>query len=298
MAEPAGTLKRSSPVLTRRWLGAELEQLRKDVGLTQRDAAKSLGWGLGKMGYIESGERPISVAELESKVLPLYAVPVEDRPRYIEMAEAANAKAWWEEYPDEDVPKQWKHYIGVEQGASSVRTFEFGVIPGLLQTEEYMTAVITQSGRVLRWAPESLGAIVGARLRRQQVLTGPDPLELSAVLDEAVLRRDVGDPAIMRDQFNHMADMAEQHDNITVRVVEFSAGMHAAAGGSFVILGFPRPDDPGMVFLESGPAGMRYLNARRDIYLYSRVFDHLVEAALDPAASVDMLRRVAGQYGG
>lgn len=288
---------RTSPVLMRRWLGNELERLRREAGLTQRQAASELGWGLSKVGYVESGERPLSVADLEKRVLPTYDVPQEMRPRLIQMAIAANAKAWWDEYSDADVSRDWKTYIGIEQGASAMRSFESGIVPGLLQTRDYAFAAISTvlTGTM---PAERAASVAEVRLRRQRVLfEGREPLGLWAVLDEAVLRRPAGGAAVMRDQLNHVADVAEERPNVTVQVIELSAGVHAAALGPFTLLSFPWPTDPGVVYLETRLVRARTFDRREQIYSYSQLFDRLTGFALPPDDSVKLLRQLAGEYG-
>ena len=192
------------------------------------------------------------------------------------------------------IPEWFQVYVGLEAEASSVRVYEAELVDGLLQTPDYYRAF-------LRAAPaagsqEQADRKIEVRLARQERLTGEDPPEYWAVLNEAVIRRVVGGAEVMRTQLNHIADMAVL-PHVNVQVLPFAAGVHPAMDGSFRILGFPEPGDPDVVYLEN-QAGSLYLEEAAEIDRYARMFSHLIAKALDPEESRRMIARIAADLTG
>ena len=192
------------------------------------------------------------------------------------------------------IPEWFQVYVGLEAEASSVRVYEAELVDGLLQTPDYYRAF-------LRAAPaaadeEQADRKIEVRLARQERLTGEDPPEYWAVLNEAVIRRVVGGAEVMRNQLNHIADMAVL-PHVNVQVLPFAAGVHPAMDGSFRILGFPEPGDPDVVYLEN-QAGSLYLEEAAEIDRYARMFSHLIAKALDPEESRRMIARIAADLTG
>lgn len=185
-------------------------------------------------------------------------------------------------------------FVGLEQGASQIRAYESEAVPGLLQTRAYADA-ITRRGTAER-ADADVEGHIELRMTRQTVLSrDADPLRLWTVVSEAVLRRVVGSPELMRAQLLHMAEMA-QHPKITVQVLPYAHGAHPGmAAGPFQILGFPWPADPGIAYVEHR-AGVLYLEGAHEIDAHNVAFEHLVALALSPDASITMVRDVAEEY--
>lgn len=277
-----------SPTVARRRLGGELERLRGRR--TQQAAASLLGFGLGKLKYVEWGHRALPMRDLHERVLPAYGVGEADRGTLIELCEQANARGWWEDFGDADLRAEAKRYVGFEQGATRMRDYQPMLFPGLLHSDGYTEAIFRS---VLNTAAERVAVLMDIRRRRQQVLRGGNPLVLHSIIDEAVLRRRIGSAAVMRAQLDHVLGLAERHPNVTVQVVPFDAGAHPALMGSFNLMEFAWPDDPGLVHIEYGPGRVEFLDSRRDVYLYSQVFDRLVQLALPPLESLELLRTVA-----
>ncbi|MFI9585441.1 helix-turn-helix domain-containing protein [Streptomyces sp. NPDC052236] len=283
-----------SPTVWRRWLAFELARLRKEAALDQKDVAKALRCTVGKVSYYETAERPVVVRDLDEVLLPLYNVPQERWPLYLRAAADSRKKGWWESYGEDPLPSWFSLFVGLEQGASQIRAYESEAMPGLLQTKAY-TDAITRRGTA-----EQLDAHVDRRVElrmtRQSVLSREGgPLRLWTVLSEAVLRRMVGSPAVMREQLVHLTEMAHS-PKITVQVMPFTRGAHPGmAAGPFQILGFPWPTDPGVVYVQH-QAGATYLEAADEIQAHTVAFEHLVALALSPDESIDMVREMAEEY--
>lgn len=288
-----GSERRRSAAVVRRRLARELERCRKEAGLTQSTAAKALGWSPRKQQLLEAGDQAVSARDLEV-ILSKLAIPSDFWPEWHDLAAAAQTKSWWDGYSDADLAQSSKRYIGYEQGATRIRSFDPLVINGLLQTPGYREAII-RGAAVTPRPGEQVASLIEVTWLRQQVLFGSDPLVLWTILDEAALRREVGSSEVMAAQLNHLAGLAEQHDTVTVQVIPFAAGPHAGLGGSFSILEFGWPNDAGFVYLESGPDHTSYLEERTDIYFYSQVFDRLDDSALPPDRSIELLRDLAKQ---
>lgn len=283
----------SSPTVWRRWLAFELARLRREAGLDQKDVAKALRCTVGKVSYYETAERPVVVRDLDEVLLPLYNVPEERWPLYLQAAKDSRQKGWWERYDANTLPSWFSLFVGLEQGASRIRSYEAQLIPGLLQTKDYAEAV-ARRGTAERAEPE-IARHVELRMARQAVLhREPDPLRLWVVLDEAALRRVVGNLAVMKEQLLHLAEMA-RHPKITVQVVPYAHGAHPGMMGRFQILDFPWPTDPGVAYIEH-QSGALYLEEPQEIELHTVAFEHTCVLALAPDESATMIRDVAEEY--
>ena len=283
----------ASPVVARRWLGKELERLRKADHRRQQDAANAMGCSVGRVSYIESGERPASVDELENVLLPLYQVPEADRPRYLAIAETANQRGWWDEWDEASLPSKLRRCIGLEDGARRMRSFQPSVIPGLLQTSAYTRAVMRS---LVTNAEVDVTRQVELRRRRQAVLTRePNSLDVQFVLHEGALRTEIGGPGTLRSQLQHIAEVAEHQPNIDLRIVPFTAGGHGGFVGPFTIMIFEMEGDAGLVYVESFTR-LDFLESPTDVQVYSDALDRLVDLALTPDQSVQLARTLATSY--
>lgn len=254
-------------------------------------AAEALGWSPRKQAMLESNEQAIPLKDLDV-ILPTFKIPEDRWPAWHALARLARARGWWDDYDDADLSTDGKRYVGLEWGARRLRTFDGSIMPALLQIPGYSAATL-QSGIESR-PPEQIQRLLTVRRQRQRCLGQPDPLEYHVVLDEAALRRPGGDTVTMRAQLSHIIDLAQTRPNITVQVVPFSAGLYPAQSVTFVIMDFDADDeDPGLVHVEPGFSSSIYVEDRADIYLYSRVFGHLLEIALSPERSLELLRAAA-----
>ncbi|HEX8802920.1 MAG TPA: helix-turn-helix transcriptional regulator [Acidimicrobiales bacterium] len=286
----------ASPTVWRRWLASELQRLRAEAGLEQKQVAKALRCTVTKVSYFENAQRPVVPRDLDEVLLPLYGVPEERWPEYLEAAHKARQKGWWESYGDDVLPEWLTRFVGLEQGASALRAYEPQYVTGLLQTAEYAGAVI-RSGST-GFTEEQIEQRVQFRMRRQEVLDrGDEPLLLWVVLDEATLRRVVGGPAAMRAQLEHVVEVATDRPNVIVQVLPFERGAHAGMAGGFKILGFPWATDPGVVFLESGWSAGVYFEQPHEVEGLSLAFRKLCTLALPPEESIETIRAVAADLG-
>jgi transcriptional regulator with XRE-family HTH domain len=266
-------------------LGAQLRRLREASGITTEDAAEAIRATHSKISRLErgrSGAKQRDVADL----LTLYGVTGEtEREQMLMLTRQAAAPGWWQQYSDV-LPKWLELYVGLEEAASVIRTYEVQFVHGLMQTEDYARAVILIANA---HAPaEEIDRRVSARMKRQQLLTRPGAPELWAVLDEAALRRPPDGPKVMRAQLEHLLQLTDL-PNVTLQVIPFRAGPHAAAGGPFTILRFPEPDLPDLVYLEQLNSAL-YLDQPDDVTGYLTVMNQLCVQAETPAASKAMLR--------
>ncbi|MGI8307681.1 helix-turn-helix domain-containing protein [Saccharopolyspora hattusasensis] len=277
----------------RRWLAFELTRLRKAANLEQKDVAKALRCTTAKVSYIENAERSIMLRDLEEVLLPLYSVPAEKWPKYVQAARDSRKRGWWESYDSDALPDWFSLFVGLEQGASQLRVYEAQLIPGLLQTREYAHAV-SQRGPVER-EQEQIERHVEVRVGRQEALCRKaKPLRLWVVLDEAALRRVVGSPQVMRDQLRHLAELMRK-PKVTVQMIPFEQGAHPGMVGRFQILDFPWPGDPGVAYVEH-LGGAVYLEGPGEIAAHVIAFEHLCALALSPDDSVKMVESIAKEY--
>jgi hypothetical protein len=277
----------SGPTVLRMLLGGQLRRLREARGIT-RDAAgyeiRSSDSKISRMELGRVGFKERDVADL----LTLYGVTDEqERRSLLELARQANNPGWWHRFGD--VSPTWlQAYLGLEPAATLIRTYEVQFVPGLLQTADYARAVILLGHE--RATPEEIEKRVSLRMERQQLLTRPDPPQLWAVLDEAVLRRPIGGSAVMRGQIAALVE-ATKLANVTLQVLPFAAGGHSAAGGAFTLLRFPEEDLPDVLYAEQLTSAI-YLDKREDLDAYAAALERLAVEAEPPARTLEILDAV------
>jgi transcriptional regulator with XRE-family HTH domain len=280
---------RPSPTVRRRRLRYELRRLRDEHGLTIEQVQERSGGDIKapSISRWENGERSVRPTDLRL-LLDIYGVDGERREALLTLARQAKERGWWQSYGSA-IPQWFQVYVGLEAEASSVRVYEAELVHGLLQTADYYRAFLRAAPAAA--ADDEADRKIEVRLARQERLTGDDPPDYWAVLNEAVIRRVVGGAHVMRGQLDHIADMAAL-PHVNVQVLPFGAGVHPAMDGSFEILGFPEPADPDVVYLEN-QAGSLYLEEQPEIDRYARMFSHLIAKALDPEESRRMIARIA-----
>lgn len=287
-------IETSSPTVWRRWLAFEIKRMRQKAGLSQAAVAMAIGSQVPKVSLIESGQRNIREKDLD-KLLRLFEVPEHLWDDYFTAAKRAHEKGWWEIYDDEHTLPDWlQQFIGLEQGAQRLRTYEPAVFPGLLQIPEYAYTVL--HGTSPAFSQAKIERLVEVRIRRQEALLRDNkPLRFSAIVDEAVLRRVVGNSEIMRSQLQHVTSVVRQYDNIGLQVVPFSGGgAYEATYGAFAILTFGWLTDPGVVYLER-PSNAEFLESLAGTDEYSVLFQRLCDLALSPSQSVEMLQQTVAR---
>lgn len=275
------------PTVLRILLGAQLRRLREAKGISREDAGYAIRASDSKISRLELGR--VSFRERDvSDLLSLYGVRDEaERAKALALARRASRNGWWHRYNDV-LPKWFENYIGLEEAASRIRSYEVQFVPGLLQTEGYARAV-TLLGHSAA-PPDEIERRVEMRMQRQELLTGEDPPLVWTVVDEAAVRRPLGGRAVMREQLTRLIELSEL-PRVTVQVVPFARGGHAAAGGPFSILRFAEPDLPDVVYLEQLTSAL-YLDKRDDVERYLAVMDQLCVEAEPVSATADVLTRI------
>jgi len=278
-AVPTGT---GSPTALRMLLGARLRRLREAKRISPEEAGYVIRGSHSKISRLETGRVSFKDRDIVD-LLTLYGVSDEAQREEIRgLASRASQPGWWHDYSDM-LASWFEDYLGLEEAAVRIRTYEAQFVPGLLQTEDYASAVI-----LLEYSnPQEIRRRVTLRIARQAILSRPDPTSLWVVLDEAVLRRTIGGGRAMRAQLKHLIDMAQQ-PNVTIQIMPFAAGGHAAAGGSFSVLHFAENDLPDMVYLEQ-LASAQYLDKKDVVDTYIEVLDRLRVEAATPADSLEKL---------
>jgi transcriptional regulator with XRE-family HTH domain len=275
------------PAVRRRKLGAELRSLRTGSGLTSGEAARMVGWHQSKVSRIETGASGVKPADVRL-LLDAYGVSDPQLREMLQMLagsdEGGGRHHWWHAYRGV-LPTTYRDFISLESQASAMRTLETSVVPGLLQTPEYARAVTRAAVGGLD--DERLDALVEVRLARQDVLRSNPPLKLSAILDEAVLRREIGGPDVMSRQLARLIEAARL-PQVRLQVLPFTAGAHVGVTGPFVVFSFSSTSDLDVVVLDHLTSSL-YLERKEDLEAYSEAFNTLQFHALSPEDSLDYI---------
>ncbi|HEX2314037.1 MAG TPA: helix-turn-helix transcriptional regulator [Thermomonospora sp.] len=291
IAEPCpdrGEPARGGPTALRIMLGAELRRLREAAGLSREAAGELIRASESKISRLELGRVSFKRRDL-ADLLAGYGLAAEQDPRraaLLALAAQANRPGWWHRYSDV-VPHWFQTYVGLEHDATLIRAYEVQFVPGLLQTRDYARAV-ARLGHPSATEAE-VERRVQVRMERQRILGGGGP-RLWAVMDEAALCRPVGGRAVMRDQLRHLVETASR-PGVTLQVVPFERGGHAAAGGAFSILRFAEPELPDIVYLEQLTSAL-YVDKPSDVYRYLAVMERLCLDAEPPSATPDVIGRI------
>jgi transcriptional regulator with XRE-family HTH domain len=277
----------SGPTVLRILLGSQLRRLRERKGITREDAGYAIRASGSKISRMELGR--VSFKERDvTDLLALYGVAdAAERTALVELARQANSPGWWHKYSDV-LPDWFAVYVGLEEAASLIRIYELQFVPGLLQTAGYARAVIQAGQRAAD--PQEIQHRVSLRLDRQRVLGRPNAPRLWVIVDEAVLRRPIGGAEVMRGQLERLIELAAE-PGITLQVIPFSIGGHAAEAGSFTIMRFPEPDLPDVVYLEQLTSAL-YLDKPEDSDRYIEVMERLSVESEPPEHTAGILRRI------
>ena len=275
-------------IILRMLLGTQLRRLREAAGVTPERAGYEIRASRSKISRMETGHVGFKTRDV-TDLLTVYGVTDDQvRARLLAMAQQSARPDWWDQYGD-ILPGWFESYLGLESVSSTIRSFEVQFVHGLFQTPDYAAAV-TRLGH--RSAPAAeIERRVGLRLRRQELLNAAVPPRIWSVMDEAVLRRPFGSPAVLRAQLHRLIEAAAL-PHVSLQVVPFASGGHAAASGSFTVLRFEESDLPDVVYIEQ-LTGAVYLDQRPDVELYLEVADELSGQALTPAASRRFIEQVA-----
>ncbi|MET9802596.1 helix-turn-helix transcriptional regulator [Streptomyces sp. NPDC006368] len=278
-----------NPTVRRRRLGQELRRLRELKGMTAEEVAERLLVSQSKISRLENGRRSIS----QRDVRDLCGVYEVDDHRIVDslmqMAKDSRQQGWWHAFGD--IP--YSVYIGLETDAASLRVYEPQVVPGLLQTRRYAEALI--SGALPESSPSDVEKRVNVRARRQErIRDAEQPLRLWAVIDEAALRRVVGDKQLMIEQLEHLVEQSQQ-PHVTVQVLPFEMGAHPGISGHYAILEFPDAADSSVVYIE-GVTSDLYLEKANDVQRYSVMYEHLRAQALNVEQTRQFIGEVMKDY--
>ncbi|MEV5573903.1 helix-turn-helix transcriptional regulator [Spirillospora sp. NPDC052269] len=278
---------RHVPTVASTRLARELRARREGAGLSQEAVAEEMGWAESKLYRIENDKSRVLQRDVK-RLLKLYRADEGENDALVELARLAREPDWWHQYSGA-IPEWFQVYVVLEASASHVFGYESELVPGIMQTERYARAIMSTAP-----GPEvdqDVDERVEVRVNRQARLAGSDPFDVWLVLNEAVIRRVVGGREVMREQIEHLIDLAGRR-NITLQVLPFELGEHGAMHGAFKILRFPAADDPDKVYLEQQIGGV-YTQKPHEVDRYRLMFDHLRARALGPEQTVAMLREVA-----
>ena len=282
MTEPA----QGSATVRRMLVGARLRRLREEKGISRADAGYTIRASESKMSRLELGRVAFKERDIRD-LLMLYGVTdPEERDAVLAMVEEANRPDWWRVYEDV-MPGSFQNYVGLEESATTLRTYETHFVPGLLQTEDYARALMGSA--VPPPASRDLDRAVALRMTRQQVLTRPNPLNLWAVVEESALRRHVGGEKVHRAQIEHLLEVTRA-PNVALQVLPLDSGLHAA-GGAFSLLRFADSDLPDVVYVEQLSSAL-YLDKVEHVERYTEVMHRLSVESLTPEATTGALRRM------
>ena len=271
-------------------VGAKLRRLRTDMGLSREEAAKAIRASEWKIHRLENGQVGFKERDLVD-LLDRYEVTDPDEvDEILTLAREANTPGWWQHYGDV-LPPWFRTYVDLESAATLIRTYEGQFVPGLLQTDDYMRAVVR--GAHLEESSEEVGRRVRLRMARQTLLTREHPPRLWAVVDEAALRRPVGGREVMRGQLERLID-ATKLPNVILQILPFGAGAHSAMVGAFSILRFADQQLPDVVYLEQLTSAL-YLDKRDEVERYLDVMELLCIDSEPPAKTVELLAKILNE---
>ncbi len=276
----------TSPTVRRWELGALLRELRHEAGLSVEDVARHLLCSQAKVSRMETGQRAATLRDVRD-LSTLYKVPEEQQQRLMSLAREARQEAWWQKY---DVP--YTTFIGLEAAAVSISCYELGFVPGLLQVEPYARAALR--GQLPNASSSAIQDRVEVRMGRQELLSRDEPPDLWFVLDESVLRREVGGTKVMRDQVAHLIEVSRL-PSVTLQVIPFGKGAHLGMIGSFVTLAFAEKLLSDVTYIE-GLTGDQYLDREADVARYRHAFNHLRATADSPSESRRFLEQVVTDW--
>jgi hypothetical protein len=275
------------PTVRRMLVGSQLRRLRVQSGISREEAGACIRASEWKIHRLENGQ----VGFKERDVIDLLGLYGVTDPAEIDavlgLARETKDTGWWHRYGDV-LPQWFRAYVDLEQAATLIRAYEGQLVPGLLQTEDYMRAVM---GGALEETPEEIERRVELRLARQTLLTRPGPPRLWAVIDEAALRRPIGGQRVMQTQLERLIECSRL-PSVVLQILPFDAGAHPAMVGAFSILRFADDDLPDVVYLEH-LTGAMYLDKRDDVQQYLHVMESISVRAGRPSDSEGILATIA-----
>lgn len=262
-----------------------MRKLRASKGMTLEEAGRLVGVSKATVSRYETQEGPVKWPIVDALCREYDATEAE-RNAVVALAKGAKQQGWWAPFTD-SIPADMNLLLTLEDEATREDHFSCVYVPGLLQTRSYNTAV--QEANEMRLAPEEIEHLVDIRMKRQEIFSRSSPPHLWAILDESVIRRVVGSPQVMREQLDHLLE-ANESPHTTLQILPFAKGAHAAALGSFVILGGAEPSLD-VVYVDLH-VGSLFMEKDEELDRYRLAFDYLRTQALDMATSSAMIQRV------
>jgi hypothetical protein len=281
------TANLGGPTVRRILVGAQLRRLREAKGITRDDAGYVIRGSGSKISRLELGKVSFKERDISDLLTHYGVLDSLQREAILTLARDANAPGWWHNY-DDVLPQWFETYVGLEEAASMIRTYEVQFIPGLLQTEDYARAVMIAGRPDL--PSDEIEKRVKLRAARQELLTRTPAPRFWAVVDEGALRRPIGGSRVMRAQLEHLIDLRELN-NISVQIMPFRFGGHAAEGGAFSVLRFPEQELPDVVYVEQLVSAL-YLDKREQVDRYGQIFDRLTVDSQPPDLSAETLQKI------
>ncbi|MFF9127028.1 helix-turn-helix domain-containing protein [Streptomyces sp. NPDC014889] len=288
--EPYLDRSEPAPTLLKMLVGVQLAGFREDAGMSQEQSARELGFSAAKLSRIESGKgrRPPAEGDVRA-LLKLYGTDEYESSVLLRLLRRAGEPGWWQRYDKRLMPEWFDRLVGLQEAAAAIRTFEIQYVPGLLQTGAYTRAVV-ERGLPTASANE-VQRRVELRMRRAELLLRKDAPQLWAVIDESVLLRVLGSREVMREQLDHLVDMA-QRPNVTLQVVPLDVTNASAPAIPITYLRFGGLDLPDVVYLEHIRSA-NFLEDRDETEEYRIALDRLADEALTPQESLALLRKTA-----
>ncbi|KUM70829.1 helix-turn-helix domain-containing protein [Streptomyces curacoi] len=282
-----------APTLLKMVVGVQLAGIREDCGLSQDQAARAVGFSPAKLSRIEAGKgrRPPTEADVRA-LLELYRADDYAASVLLQLLRRAGEPGWWQRYDKRLMPEWFDRLVGLQEAATAIRTFELQYVPGLLQTEDYTRAVVE---RGLPSAPDrEVRRRVELRMRRRELLHRPDAPRLWAIVDESVLLRVLGSREVMREQLEHLEEMARL-PHVTVQIVPLDVTNASAPAIPVTYLRFGGVDLPDVVYLEHLRSAA-FLEDQDETEEYRIALDRLGDEALNPRESLQRLRETKARY--
>jgi len=276
-----------APTVLRILLGTQLRRLRESSNITAQEAARAIRGSESKISRIELGRNAVRELDI-ADLLNLYGITdAAEREQLLTLASQANQPGWWHRYQDV-LPAWFQSYLGLEESAESIRSFDSQFVPGLLQTEDYTAAVI----RLAQYSREETDRLVFLRTERQRRFAAGS-LKLWVIIDEVALRRPLGYPGVMRQQLEYLLEISGR-PGLTIQISPFLTGASYAAPGSFSILRFAADDLPDVVYVEQLTSAL-YLDKRQDIERYIAAMDRISESACTPEQTINFIKAILAE---
>ena len=289
MAAAESNAGRAGPSVRRLILGSQLRRLREKAGISCAEAGYSIRGSASKISRMETGRISFKERDVQD-LLTLYGLSDPDeRTQLLSLVAQTRQTGWWHRY-NERMPKWFEDYVGLEEAASRIQSWELQFMPGLLQTEDYARAVVTHGHP--RAAGETIDSMVDLRMRRQKILGGQHPPRLWMVVDESVLHRSLGSVAMLKKQIDKLLELTEL-SHVSLQVIPFAKSGYVAEG-AFSILRFAETELPDIAYIEH-LTGALYLERLDEIEVYGRAFDRLVVDAETPRGTRQFLEKIRAE---